>query len=304
MMNRRKFITDISKAGFALGFAGLPLSVLAAPSEYTKLTILHTNDVHSRIEPFEDGKYKGLGGAAKRSAIIKQIRQEEKNVLLLDCGDIFQGTPYFNFFAGELDIKLMNMMQYDVATLGNHDFDGGLDMLKTHAKNAKFPFVSSNYDFEKTVMNGLTKPYHVIEKDELRIGIFGLGIEIDGLVPEKLYKKTRYNDPIRAANKTARLLKTQEKCDLIICLSHLGYEYEVDRISDIVLAQNTRNIDLILGGHTHTFMTEPDAYPNQQGQRVWISQAAWAGIVLGRIDVYFRKDRRKKHVSSRNVNVR
>ena len=303
-MNRRKFITDISKASLALGFAGLPLSVLAAPSEYTKLTILHTNDVHSRIEPFAEGKYKGLGGAAKRAAIVKQIRQEEKNVLLLDCGDIFQGTPYFNFFAGELDIKLMNAMKYDVATLGNHDFDGGLDMLKKHAQDASFPFVSSNYDFEKTVMSGFTKPYHVIEKDELRIGIFGLGVELDGLVPEKLYKKTRYKDPIKAANKTARLLKTQEKCDLVICLSHLGYKYELDKVSDVVLAQNTRNIDLILGGHTHTFMNEPDAYPNQQGQRVWISQAAWAGIVLGRIDVYFRKDRRKKHVSSRNVNIR
>ncbi len=304
MRNRRDFLKTLSSAGLLLGVSSFPLDALAA--EYTKLTILHTNDVHSRIEPFDGGKYDGLGGAARRAALVKKIRQEEQHVLLLDCGDIFQGTPYFNFFSGEVEFRLMNAMGYDAATIGNHDFDGGLAALQQQLKTAKFPMLSSNYDFSKTLLSNYTKPYHIIEKGPLKIGLFGLGVELDGLVPPKLFGKTVYQDPLAKAKETARLLKVKEKCDFVICLSHLGYTYEdlPNRISDRNLAGKTSYIDMILGGHTHTFLDEPQLLQNENGQAVIVNQVGWAGILLGRIDVYFSKQRGKRKISSTNIEVR
>lgn len=301
--HRRHFLKTIVGSGLLLGTGAFPMEALAA-EKFVKLTILHTNDVHSRVEPFANGRNAGLGGAAKRAALIQKVRQAEKNVLLLDSGDIFQGTPYFNFFGGDVDFKLMNSMGYDAATIGNHDFDAGLEVLKKQAKTAKFPLLSANYDFSKTVMDGFVLPHHIIQKGKLKIGIFGLGIDGEGLVAPTLYAQTRYLDPVTKANETAAFLKEKEKCHFVICLSHLGYKYDKDDISDLTLAPQTAHIDLILGGHTHTFLDEPTVLKNAVGEEVMINQAGWAGILLGRIDIYFRRDLKKKQAGGKAIEVR
>jgi len=296
-MKRNEFIQKSLTAGLLLGVGAFPLEALANRG-IKKITVLHTNDQHSRIEPFpmDGGKHQGLGGFAQRAALIKTIREQEKNVLLLDSGDIWQGTPYFNMFGGEVEYKLMNEMKYDAATLGNHDFDAGLSGLEKYMPTANFSFLSANYDFSHTPIHQLVKPYQVFLLDGLKVGIFGLGIELKGLVPSDLYGETQYLDPIHTANKTAAALKHDLKCDLVICLSHLGYKYEDKKLSDVVLAALSYDIDLILGGHTHTFMKQPDEINNARGQKVLINQVGWAGIQLGRIDFYFEP--RKKVVSS------
>lgn len=294
-MKRRDFIQK-SAAGTALvTMGGLTLSSFDAP-EVKKLTILHTNDVHSHIDPFPatDPKYPDMGGAARRAKLIEDIRKENANVLLLDAGDIFQGTPYFNYYGGELEFKLMSMMQYDLATMGNHDFDNGIDGFYKQLPNAGFEFVSANYDFKNTLLNGIVKPYKIFVKDGIKIGIFGLGIELQGLVDKKLYKETVYNNPIETAQDMSRILKHNEKCDLIICLSHLGFIYanEPDKISDLTLARTTKNIDLIIGGHTHTFLTKPHIEKNLIGEDVVINQVGCYGLNLGQIDFYFEYGRK------------
>lgn len=301
-MKRRAFLQKSAFGTLLFTSAQFPLSAFNKP-EVTKITILHTNDVHSRIEAFPEdgGKYAGLGGASKRATLIKQIRKEEEHVLLLDAGDMFQGTPYFNFFGGELEFKLMSKMGYDASTLGNHDFDGGIDGLhKQFTAHADFPLINCNYDFSDTIMNGKVQPYRIINKGGVKIGILGIGIELDGLVPASLYKNTQYLAPINNANKTALLLKKELKCDYVICLSHLGYKYESDKISDIKLAKNSRNIDLIIGGHTHTLMQKADLVEDLDGEVVTINQAGWAGIALGRLDVYFEKNKKNKCSSCKN----
>lgn len=262
-----------------------------AKGDVKKLTILHTNDVHSRIEPFpmDGSRNQGLGGVARRAALIKKIRAEEENVLLLDAGDIFQGTPYFNLYGGELEMKLMSQMGYDAATLGNHDFDNGLEGFFKQLPHAQFPILIANYDLSNTVLHQSTKPYQVFKKGGLKIGVFGIGIELDGLVNKVNYGETIYQDPIKKANDTAALLKNELQCDLVICLSHLGYSYKENKVSDQVLAKSTRNIDLIIGGHTHTFMPQPEDVKNLDGNITTINQVGFAGINLGRIDYYFEK---------------
>ncbi len=303
-MNRRKFIKDTALWSSVVGM-GWPLLENTVKPNVTKLTILHTNDQHSRIEPFpmDGGKNQGKGGASKRATLIERIRKEEKNVLLLDAGDIFQGTPYFNFFGGELEMKLMSTMGYDAATIGNHDFDGGIDGLDRQLRHANFPLIVSNYDFSNTILNGKTLTHKVFKKGGIRIGVFGLGIELRGLVPVELYKETQYLDPIAIGNQYANMLKNELKCDYVICLSHLGYKYNNNKISDHVLAENTSNIDLILGGHTHTFLDEPTRMKNKEGQPVLINQAGWAGIVLGRIDVFFEKGKKDHCETCQNLIV-
>jgi len=304
--NRRAFLKTAGSSALLIGAGMFPLMSFAKP-ELIKLTILHTNDVHSRIEPFpmDGGRLQGLGGAARRAKLIEQIRKEEENVLLLDAGDIFQGTPYFNYFGGELEFKLMSEMKYDVATIGNHDFDAGLEGLHKQMPHAAFSFVSANYDFSDTLMHDLVKPYKIIEKSGLKIGIFGLGIELTGLVPKNLSGNTQYLDPISKANEYAAILKRDEKCDYVICLSHLGYKYddEPGTVSDVVLSQNTRHIDLIIGGHTHTFMDKPDVRRNLDGKEVHVTQAGWAGILLGRLDVYFERNNKRKCVICKNETI-
>jgi 5'-nucleotidase len=233
-----------------------------------------------------------MGGAARRAALIESIRKEEENVLLLDAGDIFQGTPYFNYYGGELEFKLMSMMHYDVATMGNHDFDNGIDGFYAQLPHAKFDFVSANYDFKNTVLNDIVKPYKIVNKGGIKIGIFGLGIELEGLVDKKLYKETVYQNPIEVAQDMTRILKHDKKCDLVICLSHLGFSYknEPNKISDLVLAKKTKDIDLIIGGHTHTFLDKPVVEKNAEGKEVLINQVGCYGLNLGRIDFYFSND--------------
>ena len=264
-MKRRDFIQKTVAGSALLTVGGLSLSSFNTLNK-KHITILHTNDVHSHIDPFPptDAKNPNMGGVSRRASLIESIRRENPNVLLLDAGDIFQGTPYFNYYGGELEFKLMSMMKYDLATMGNHDFDNGIDGFYSQLHNAKFDFVSANYDFKNTVLDGIVKPYKIFIKDGIKIGVFGLGVELDGLVDKKNYKETVYNDPVSVSQEMTRILKTQEKCDLIICLSHIGYAYknDPDKISDLKLAAATRDIDLIIGGHTHTFLDKPTIVKN------------------------------------------
>ena len=304
-MKRRDFIQKTAASSALLGLSGVSLSSFST-IDTKKITILHTNDTHSHIDPFpaDHPKNPNMGGAARRAAIIESIRKEEKNVLLLDAGDIFQGTPYFNYYGGELEFKLMSMMQYDLATMGNHDFDNGIDGFYTQLPHAKFDFVSANYDFKNTVLNDIVKPYKIIIKDGIKIGIFGLGVQLDGLVDKKLYKETVYNNPIEVAQDMSRILKEEKKCDLVICLSHLGFKYkdEPEKPSDIVLAQKTKNIDLIIGGHTHTFLDKPVIEKNSEGKEVLINQVGCFGVNLGRIDFYLTNDK-LLHNQTKNIIV-
>ncbi len=294
-INRRNFIKvgGIASAAVALSLNSFDAF---ASGRLLKLTILHTNDVHSRIEPFpmDGGRNQGLGGTARRSALIKKIRAEQENVLLLDAGDIFQGTPYFNKFGGELELKLMSDMRYDATTLGNHDFDNGVEGFYKQLPNANFPVLISNYDLKNTALSGSTQPFKIFKKAGLKIGVFGLGIELKGLVDPKNYGETKYLDPIAKANEMASLLKNDFKCDLVICLSHLGYSYRGDNVSDKVIASKTSDIDLIIGGHTHTFMDVPEDVKNLGGNITTINQVGFAGINLGRIDYYFEPFKSKK----------
>ena len=289
-MKRRAFLKNSAAAGvFATaGAGGLGLLSFSPQKKLKHITILHTNDVHSHIEAFagDHAQFPGKGGAAKRYTLIKEIRKENPNTLLLDAGDIFQGTPFFNFYGGELEFKLMSKMGYDAATIGNHDFDNGIDGLYAQLPHAQFSFLSANYDFSNTIMDGQVKPYQVFVKDGIRIGVFGLGIELEGLVGKDLYKETKYLDPVEISREMVRQLKENENCQLVICLSHLGYRYRNEKISDMKLAGLTKDIDLIIGGHTHTFLPKPTVAQNSEGKNVLINQVGWAGVNLGRIDFY------------------
>lgn len=296
-MDRRSFIKSSAAAGLLLG---MPTALVAAPRA-RKLTILHTNDQHSRIEPFETSdneRTSNRGGFARRAALINQIRSQEENVLLLDSGDIFQGTPYFNFFGGELEFKLMSKMGYDASTIGNHEFDNGLQHLQNMLPHAQFDFVISNYDFSNTLLEGAFKPYKIINKNGLRIGLFGLGVTLDGLVDPALSLETKYLDPYEIAQDMVLLLQAK-RCDLIICLSHIGYNYpnHPQRPNDLTLAERVSGIDLILGGHTHTFLDQAQKINRQDGSQVLVNQVGWAGLYLGRIDVHFESKNRVRYVS-------
>jgi len=306
MLSRKKFI---QQGVFATGamLAGPSISRAADYFSPLKLTILHTNDTHSRMEPFpmDGGRNQGLGGVAARAKLIEKIRQEEEQVLLLDAGDIFQGTPYFNLYRGEPEIKAMAAMNYDACTIGNHDFDAGMENLATQlTKHANFPMLVSNYDFTSTPMEQKTQSYKVFKKGKLKIGVFGVSIEGRGLIPDNLFGATKYLDPIQKANEVAGKLKQDESCDMIICLSHLGYQYKgSNKVSDEVLAKETENIDLIIGGHTHTFLDNPVTYKSKKGDDVIVNQVGWAGIVLGRLDFEFTKFSGKKMAKSHTISV-
>lgn len=307
-MDRKSFLKAIGGGTLAMALAPNMMKAegLAIPGlqSTNKLTILHTNDQHSRIEPFDASytKNPNQGGFARRASLIQQIRNQESNVLLLDSGDIFQGTPYFNFFGGELEFKLMSMMKYDASTMGNHDFDNGLDGFSKVLPTAKFPFICSNYDFKNTILDGKTSPYKIFNKNGIKVGIFGVGIQLDGLVGKKQYGETVYSDPVDVAQHYSNFLKKDQQCDLVICLSHIGYDYkdEPNKISDKILAASTENIDIILGGHTHTFLPEPQTFTNRQGKNVLVNQVGWAGLLLGRIDFHFDTNKNVQHISWNN----
>lgn len=289
-MNRSKFIKT---TGAATGFlAAGGLSVLSAfkPKQFSKhLTILHTNDVHSHIDPFppNDSRYANLGGVSRRYTYIQQVRSENPNTLVLDAGDAFQGTPYFNFYGGELEYKLMSKMGYHASTIGNHEFDNGIVNIAAQLQHAEFDLLSSNYNFSNTVLDGLVKSHQIYEVNGLNVGVFGLGIQLEGLVSKDLYKETEYLNPVEIAQEQTRILKQNLNCDLVICLSHLGYSYRSDKIDDLKLAALTKDIDLIIGGHTHTFLEKPSLVENLEGRKVLVNQVGWGGINVGRIDFYF-----------------
>lgn len=300
MLTRRSFVKKSLAGAVTLSLPYLPQDLFAVSFPFTssedqlKLTILHTNDMHSRIESFPDDipKYGGMGGMARRATIIKKIKEQQQNVLLFDAGDIFQGTPFFNYFSGEVEFKLMSEMGYDAAVFGNHEFDNGLYSLAEQLPYARFPFIISNYDFSKTILKDKFLPYKIFKnpKSKFRVGVFGLGIELKGLVNEKNYGKIVYLDPVGTAKEMVQELK-QKKCDLIICLSHLGYKYESNIVSDHVIAQNVDDIDLIIGGHTHTFLDNPTILTGPAGKKVLINQVGKNGINIGRIDYIFTPSR-------------
>ena len=292
-------------AGAILAGSRLTSELLADEKAY-RLTVLHTNDVHSRIDPFPmDGSAnQGLGGVAARAGIIEKIRTEEEHVLLLDAGDIFQGTPYFNFYKGEPEIKAMSAMGYDAATIGNHDFDAGLENLATQLTNhASFPMLVANYDFSGTPMEYKYQPYKIFKKGKIKTGVFGIGIEMDGLISKNLYGNTKYLDPVRKSNEIAYKLKKDNNCDLVICLSHLGNTYSSNKVSDKHLATESENIDLVIGGHTHTFLPNPLVYKNKKGSDVLVNQVGWAGINLGRLDFDFTKISKEKLSQASSITV-
>jgi 5'-nucleotidase len=303
-MQRRSFIKN---AALATGSLVLQhqMGLAAEPDAKETLTILHTNDVHSRIDPFpmDGGRNQGMGGVAARSSLIKEIREKETNVLLLDAGDIFQGTPYFNLYKGEPEIKAMAAMGYDACTMGNHDFDAGMENFATQMQKGNFPFIVSNYSFAETPLENKNLPYKIFKKGQLKIGVLGVGIEMKGLVPDSLYGKTIYEDPIVRANEVAHKLKHDEKCNIIICLSHLGHKYADNKVSDQVLAKETEYIDLIIGGHTHTFLNKPDSIKNKIGTDVLVNQVGWGGINLGRIDFEFSKKNGKNFLKSHSLAI-
>ncbi len=305
MLTRRKFVQQSVLAGGALLASSSVKSFAGTETGVDKLTILHTNDVHSRLDAFpNDGsKNAGLGGVAARAEVIKQIRAEGGEVLLLDAGDIFQGTPYFNMYKGEPEIKAMSMMGYDAATLGNHDFDAGMDNLAAQLKLADFSMINCNYDFKGTPMENKTVPYKIFNKGNLKIGITGVGIELKGLVPENLYGATIYKDPVRSVNEAASELKNKHKCDMVICLSHLGDYYDYDKLSDEILAKESYDVDLIIGGHTHKFFEQPRKYFNKNRSNVLVNQVGWAGIQLGRLDYEFSSEKKKFLKQTRTVVV-
>lgn len=312
MYNRRAFLGRLGQYALVAGGTTLVPSYLSAETFATEegrlhqLTILHTNDVHSRIEPFpmDGGRNEGRGGIAKRAALIKKIRQEEKEVLLLDAGDMFQGTPYFNYFNGELELKLMSQMGYDAGTIGNHDFDAGIANLEQQTTaHANFPLVNCNYDFSDTVLDKSINPYQIFQKGAIKVGVLGVGVELEGLVSKELYKNTRYLDPIVQANQYAAMLKHDEGCHYVICLSHLGYQYKNTKVSDLILAERSKNINLIIGGHTHTYLSEPALVKNQDAEEVWVTQVGWAGMTLGRLDVYFEQNFQERAMQCNNQTV-
>ena len=258
-----------------------------------QVTIIHTSDTHSRIEPIAKSSSDpnaGSGGYARRAAYLNELRQKASNLLLVDCGDFSQGTPYYNMFKGEVEVKLMNYLQYDVSAIGNHEFDFGLDNMARLFAMADFPIVCANYDFTGTVVEGLVKPYVVIEREGIKFGIFGLGPQLEGLVSKDNYKGVVYKDPVAAANEVAALLKEKEACDMVVCLSHLGmYTTAAEPIGDENLIPQTRNIDFVFGGHSHTYMTEPLVYNDLDNRPVQVLHIGRNGSFVGKVDITFNK---------------
>ena len=287
-MNRRQFLKQFGLLSAGLA-AGVPSSLQALAPKSRTVTVLYTNDTHSRIDPFPKnaGDLAGLGGYARRAALIQQIRAEQPHVLLLDAGDIFQGTPYFNFYNGKLELELMSKMGYDASAVGNHEFDNGVKGFCEVASAAEFPFLCANYHFGDSPMGDFCQNYLIKEFDGVKIGIFGLGIAFEGLILDDLHQGITYRDAVILARAMVRSLKTYEQCDYVICLSHLGYRYRGDRVSDYAVAQQVEGIDLIIGGHTHTFLDQPETVAGPQGSNTLVTQVGWGGVILGRIDLNF-----------------
>ena len=305
MINRRTFLKGSIAGGAALTLPASVVEMLSAPvwpaiSEpllkvskgETLITILHTNDTHSQIDPLpeNDRQNPGKGGVARRATLVKRIRKENPNTLLVDAGDQFQGTPYFNFFRGEVEYKAMSMIGYDVVTLGNHEFDNGVDALAAAMKFAKFDFVSANYDVRGTPLEARVKPYVVRVIGGVRVGLFGMGVSPQNLITPENFKGVKFIDPVKAAKETVRTLRQRERCTLVIAMSHLGYfanPREGD-LGDSQVAERVDGIDFIASGHTHTFMKSPVITKTPNGKNTIIFQVGKSGIYVGRVDLKLR----------------
>ena len=270
------------------------------------LTILHTNDTHARLDPFpdDDARYAGLGGIARRAALVKRIRAENPNTLLLDAGDTFQGTPYFNFYKCRLDFQLMSRMGYDVSAIGNHEFDNGVSGFAASASHANFDFVCANYFLANTPLKDLVKTQVVKKVGGMKVGIFGLGVRLNGYVADDNFKGIFFRNAEDMAKSMVASLRHYHGCDLVICLSHLGYRYnDANRESDIRIAEAVPGIDIIIGGHTHTFLDQPHVITHPDGSKCHITQVGFAGIILGRIDVEFGKSGDVKGIAAANSSI-
>jgi len=256
---------------------------LAACTPQDRLTILHTNDTHSQIEP----KANGQCGYARRMGLIQQEHKADKHLLLLDAGDFCQGTPYFNIYHGRVEIDGMNRMGYDAATLGNHEFDNGLDTLAEVLKGARFPIVCANYDFTGTPMESIVRPFAVLRKGQLKIGVFGLGCDPKGLIADKNFLPARYLDPYPVAQAMADTLRALG-CDVVVCLSHMGtYGKAPEDVCDVNMVQQTNGIDVVVGGHTHR-MYDHLRVANSNGDSIAVCQMGKSGAYLGKIVLNLR----------------
>ncbi len=300
-MNRRGFIRNGVVGMAGLGLVANPFNLLAG-ADFISVSILHTNDLHCHIEPFSGGNENtaGKGGLARISEMVKRFRSENQNTLLFDAGDMFQGTPYYNYFKGELMLQLMSAVGYDAGTIGNHELDDGMEGILKSLPGAKFPLINSNYDFTGTILAGKFPRWKIFIKEGIKIGVYGLGIELKGLVADKNFGNIIFNDPLKTALEMESFLKNNKKCDLVICLSHLGLRYRENRISDMVLAAETSFTDLIIGGHTHSYIEAPIMAKNKTGNQVIVNQASWGGLVLGKIDFVFVRSKNKKEVAISN----
>ncbi len=301
MITRRKFLTSTAVFGAALivrptelGFSigrtlesGQSAVSQRNPSEIL-ITILHTNDTHSQIDPVpaNDKLNAGKGGVARRATLVKRVRKENANTLMIDAGDVFQGTPYFNFYKGEVEYKAMSEIGYDVGTLGNHEFDNGVEALVAAMKFANFDFVSANYDVRGTPLEGKVKRYVVRELGGVRVGLFGLGISPASLITPANFAGVTYRDPIESAQEVVKALRETERCALVVGMSHLGYytEARVGQVGDSQVAAKVDGIDYIAGGHTHTFMEKPVSVKQPSGKETLLFQVGKSGIYVGRAD--------------------
>lgn len=304
-MDRRIFIKNLSAGLAGITIGATPLELLAR-DELVTITILHTNDIHCHIEPFEGSneRYAGKGGLAKIAQLASLERQKNRNTLLFDAGDMFQGTPYFNYYKGELILKTMSAAGYDAGTIGNHEFDNGLQGILDPLPNATFPVINSNYDFSDTILHNKFPEWKIFNRSGIKIGVYGLGIELEGLVGKKHFENTIYNDPITTATKMESFLKNEKKCDLVVCLSHLGLRYKEKKINDLELARQTRFTDLIIGGHTHTYLENALIEKNKLEEPVIVNQAWWGGLVVGKIEFTFEREKRiKKATFTEKINT-
>lgn len=286
--NTRKAANLIPLQGLVIFF--LLLSLTAFAGEKVKLVILHTNDTHSQVEPTEKSSLKtsDMGGYARRMGVIANIRSEEKNVLLLDAGDFSQGTPYFNFYNGRVEMDALNRMKYDAGTLGNHEFDNGTDTLAVVLSKARFPILSSNYDVSKTPLSPYVIPYLILQKAGLKIGIMALNVNPESLIIQSNYRGVVYKNPVKEAKKMSAYLKKKQKCDLVICLSHLGGDSTAVDVNDFTVAHATKHIDIIIGGHSHSMLQNTKTI-NAAGRAIVVAQVGKSGLYLGRIDLELEK---------------
>jgi 5'-nucleotidase len=282
-MKRREFLAGTA----ALGATLLSTRGYAAVGPTDRVTLLHTNDTHSRLEPFEKGKLQGQGGIARRAALIARIRREQPHTLVLDAGDIFQGTPYYNAFGGCAEFETMTAAGYDAVTLGNHDFDKGVDALVAAMAFARFSFLNANFDIDDPGLRSRVVPSEVRVVGGRRIGLFGLGVSFKNLVSAALHKGVRYRTPAPVARETVERLRRDEGVDAVVLISHLGYFGHDGEPGDVDLAEAVPGIDLIVGGHTHTFLEAPHWVRPKTPQACAIVQVGSSGTHLGQVDLVF-----------------